>query len=648
MADIINTALSGLLAFERSLAVTGNNITNANTPGYSRQIVNLADRQPDASAGVYIGNGVDVGSVNRAYDQFSVDQLRTGSGLLGQQTAFLNIANQVDNLVGGTTNGISSALTAFFNSWQTLASDPTSASNRQQVLSQAQGLANSISQTAGQLDTLQGNINSQITTTVGNINNLTASIAKLNDQIATAVGNAGGAQPNDLLDQRDTLLNQLSSLVNVRTNTESDGSIDVFVGNGQPLVVRNQTTQLSTVPDSYDTSQLGIGFGSGSAQQVITSSISGGTLGGLLQVKTQLIDPTLNGLGRIAAGLASQVNGQQAIGFDQNGQLGKPIFSVGNASVFPNSKNTGGASLTPVATSVGALTTDDYLLRYQGGTWTATAVSTGQAVTVTGTGSVANPLVIGGVSLTLSGVPASNDSFELRPTANAARTIATSLTDPRGIAAAGALQTSAALANAGNATISAGSVANGADPRLLVPATITFLSPTTYQITQATTPAATVSGPFTYTSGATIQAPGSAGPPAVAGGWTVQITGVPTTGDSFSIGPNTSGAGDNRNALAMAQLQSSGVLVGGTVGLSSGFATLVGVVGTVTQQANVSQSAQQAVVNQAQQAVSNVSGVNLDEEAANMLKWQQAYAAAAKVVATADTLFQTLLAAVKV
>ncbi len=141
MADIINTALSGLVAFQRALAVTGNNITNANTAGYSRQIAELADRQPDASAGVYIGNGVDVGTVTRAYDQFSVDQLRSGSGLLGQQTAFLNIANQVDNLVGGSTNGIASALTSFFNSWQTLASDPTSASSRQQVLSQAQGLA---------------------------------------------------------------------------------------------------------------------------------------------------------------------------------------------------------------------------------------------------------------------------------------------------------------------------------------------------------------------------------------------------------------------------------------------------------------------------------------------------------------------------
>ncbi len=424
--------------------------------------------------------------------------------------------------------------------------------------------------------------------------------------------------------------------MNVRTNTESDGSIDVFVGNGQPLVVRNQATALATVPDAYDSSQLGIGYGTGAGQQVITASISGGTLGGLLQVTKQLIDPTLNGLGRIAAGIASQVNTQQAQGFDQNGQLGQAMFQVSGPTVFANSANSGGATLSPVGVSVGALTTDDYLLRYSGGAWTATAVSTGQAVTVTGSGTAASPLVVGGVSLTVSGTPGSNDSFLLKPTAEAARTIATVLSDPRGVAAAGAIQTSASLANGGSATISSGAVANAADPNLLAPATIQFVSPTQYRITQG----ATTSGPFAYTSGATITAPG-------AGGWTVQITGAPVAGDSFSVGPNSSGAGDNRNALAMAQLQNQGVLVGGTVGLGAGYSTLVGVVGTITQQANTAQSAQQAVVNQAQQQVASVSGVNLDEEAANMLKWQQAYAAAAKVVTTADTMFQTLLAAVK-
>jgi len=644
MADIMNTAVSALVAFQRALAVTGNNVSNANTAGYSRQVVNLADRQPDATAGVFIGNGVDVSSVARAYDQFSIDQLRSGNGLLGQQTAFLDIANQVDNLVGGTTNGISSAITSFFNAWQTLASDPSSAAGRQQILSQAQGLAASISQTAAQLDTLQRNINTQVTTTVSSINGLASAIAKLNDQIAMATAQAGGALPNDLMDQRDQLVTQLSSLVSIKTNTETDGSVDVFVGSGQALVVRSQATALGATPNGYDPTQLDVTVGSGAGRQVITSSIGGGTLGGLLHATAQMIQPALNGLGQIATAVASQVNAQQQVGLDQNGVLGRPLFQIAPPQVLANASNSGGASLVPTGTSATALTADDYVLRYQGGAWSATIASSGQAVAVSGNGTT-TPLRVGGVTLSLSGgppppAPANGDTFLVRATAPAARSIATAISDPRLVAAAAPVQASAAISNVGNASIGIPSVVTGVpvstttlplNAALLTPASIVFQSPpTTYRI-----------------NGGAAQAYVS-GQPIVANGWSVAITGVPAAGDTFAIGPNTSGSGDNRNALAMAQLQNQGVLVGGTVSISGGYSSLVGVIGTVTHQADIAQTAQQAVVAQAQQAVSSVSGVNLDEEAANMLRWQQAYSAAAKLVATADTMFQTLLAAVKV
>jgi flagellar hook-associated protein 1 len=638
MADIMNTAVSGLVAFQRALAVTGNNIANANTAGYSRQTVDLANRAPDATAGVFIGNGVDVTSVARAYDQFSVAQLRSGNGVLGQQTSFLNVATQVDNLLSGASNGISAAITSFFNAWQTLASDPSSQSNRQQVLSQARGLAASVSQAATQLDTLQGNINSQLNGTVSDVNNITAAIAKLNDQIATATAQSGGQPPNDLLDQRDQLITQLSSLVSVRTNTERDGVVDVFVGNGQALVVRGQSTALGTTASSYDASQLDITYGTGAGQQVITSTLSGGQLGGLLQATTQLIDPTLNGLGQLAGAIASQVNAQQQVGLDQNGQLGRPLFSVGSPQVFADSTNTGSATLTASAVDVSASTTSDYLLRYQGGTWTATVAGSGQVATVSGAGTVASPLVVGGVSLVLGGAPANGDTFLVKPLAQAARSIAALTSDPRLVAAAAPVQSSAALSNIGNATIGPATVQTGVpvsstplppNPALLTPASIVFQTP-----------------PTTYTINGGAPQPYTSGQPIAANGWSVTITGVPAAGDTFRVGPNSNGGGDNGNALAMAQLQRQGVLVGGTVGISDGYASLVGAVGAVTQQANVAQTAQQALVNQAQQAVSNVSGVNLDEEAANMLRWQQAYAAAAKLVSTADAMFQTLLAAV--
>jgi flagellar hook-associated protein 1 FlgK len=650
MANIFNTAVSGLVAFQRALAVTGDNVANAQTPGYSRQTVNLSAIPPDAAAGLLIGNGVNVTSINRQIDQFAIDQLRSGNGLLGQQTAFLTAANQVDNLIGSSTNGISSAITSFFNAFQTLASDPTSASSRQLVLTRAQGLASAIDQAGSQLSALTANNNAQVKATVSSINSIAANIAALNQTIAVQTARAGGAAPNDLLDQRDQLLNQLSSLTTVHTNTESDGSVDIFVGNGQALVVRNQATPLSTAVNAYDPTRLDITYGSGAGQQVLTSQLTGGQLGGLLQVQSQLIVPTRNALGQIATGLAVAVNSQQALGLNQYGTIGQPIFAVAGPAALAAATNAGTATIaiSPISSAnVGQLTTNDYLLRYAGGAWSATVAGSGQAVAVSGAGTVASPLLIDGLALVVSGAPASGDSFLVQPTAAAASGLNVSLSDPRGVAAAGLLQSTAALANASNASIGAPVVLAAGDPSLSMAATINFLSATTYTVTTTTPGGPVTSGVLNLGANGVITAPAVAGVPGSGGGWSVTLTGTPASLDSYTVGPNTSGTGDNRNALAMAGLQNQGTLAGGTVGLSAAYATLVGVVGTQTQQATAAQSAQQAVVSQVQQQVSSVSGVNLDEEAAQLLQWQQAYAAAAKVVTTADTIFNTLLNAIR-
>ena len=407
-------------------------------------------------------------------------------------------------------------------------------------------------------------------------------------------------------------------------------------------MVNIQSAPLGTVPNSFDATKLDVVSGSGAAQVILTSSLSTGQLGGLLQAGSQLIDPTLSSLGRVAASLALTVNDQQSQGFDQNGQLGQKLFSIASPAVLASSLNTGAATLTAsplTLANLPQLTTDNYLLHFQGGVWSASVVGTGQAVAVAGAGTVLSPLTFGGISLVVAGLPANGDNFIIQPTTPAANSIAVSLTDARGLAAASPLQTAAPLSNAGNASISAATVANKLDPNLLVSATLQFTSPNTYTITQATLPAPTVSGPFAYTSGTTITAPG-------AGGWSVVISGVPATGDTFSVGPNTAGSGDNTNALAIAALQNKPVLNGGTVGLAGAYTTLVGLVGTTTQQTTIAQTAQQAVVNQAQQSVSSASGVNLDEEAANMLNWQRAYDAAARLMTTADAMFNALLAAI--
>ena len=649
MANVFDTAVSGLIAFQNALAVTSNNVANANTPGYSRQIATLSERTPDSTAGSFIGNGVDMTGVSRAFDQFAVNQLRSSSGTLGQQTAYLGIANQVDSLIGTSTNGVSSAITSFFNAWQTLASNPTSVANRQNVLSQAQGLASSLQQAASQLNTLNQNANTQIQSTVGSINSLASQIAALNKTIAAASGSQPGSSPNDLLDQRDQLLTQLSSLTTVKTNTESNGAIDVFIGAGQPLVIGSQTTTLGTQPNTFDGTKLDITYGTATPPQVLTNQLTGGQLGGLLQVSSQLIQPTLNSLGQIATGIAALANNQQAQGLDLNGALGQPLFSVTAPQALGNTSNTGTAALTGAAVTsanVGSLTTNNYVLRYQGGTWTANVQGSGAAVAVSGTGTATDPLTFDGLSFTVAGTPANGDSFLVEPTALAASSLKVVLTNPSGIAAASPVQSAASLANVGSATISAPTVGSVTDTSLLMPATINFLTPSTYTITTQTSATTSVTSAVqTLGANGVITAPAVAGVTGSGGGWSVTVTGSPLAGDSFTVSKNLAGSGDNTNALAFAALQNKGALAGGTLGLSDAYSNLVDTVGTATQQATQAQSAQQALVTQATANVSNVSGVNLDEEAANMLRWQEAYAATAKLVSTADSMFQTLIQA---
>lgn len=632
MPDILKTSLSGLVAFQRALAVTGNNIANANTDGYSRQRVELGSRPPEAFGNGFVGAGVDVVSVRRYLDQFAVDSLRESTGQLGQASIYADFAARVDNVLGDPNAGMANALQGFFNGWQTVANDPASITNRQLLIGDAQTLSNQFQQTSARLASISTDLNAQIGGAVKDVNSFAASIATLNEQIATASAAVGGQPANDLLDKRDQLLLQLGKAVDIKTTTDPDGSVNVFVGSGQPLVIRGRAAQLAAVPSVFDASRLDVAYVGNGSQQTITSSLTGGTLGGLVRVQAELIDPARAALGRIAVGVAQTVNAQQAQGIDLRGQFGTALFTVPGPSVYGATTNSAGLSLAATVTNVGALTSDDYQLRYSGGAWTAQVVATGQVVPLTGAGTVASPFQIGGVSLVVAGTPASGDSFLVRPTQSAAAQFAVATTDPRALAAATPVRAAQGVGNTGTGTISAPTVLDVTNAALMTPATIAF-------VTSGAPPALgyTINGgPVqAYTAGANI----------AANGWQLQIGGQPRAGDTFSVQPNTSGVGDNRNALAMAGFASRGVLNGGSTGLSEGLTALVADVGSNARQANLVRDAQASITNDANAAVQTVSGVNLDEEAADLLRWQQAYGAAAKVVNVADEMFRTLLSA---
>ena len=624
MSNIFGIDVSALQAFQQAIEVTSNNVANASTPGYDEESIDLTAASPQESGGFAIGAGVDVSGVQRAFSQAAVTQLNTSQSSLGQINALQSYTSQIDNLFGTTAGGLTTALQNYYGGWSAVADDPTSSAAREALLGDASQLAGNLNSTASQLSDMNSDVNTRITADVQQVNSISTQISSLNAQIAAGTGS--GQSPNQLLDQRDQLVSNLSQLVGVTTTSNSDGSINVYVGNGQPLVLDQNTYQLSTVPNQFNASQLEVASSTSDGSS-ISSSISSGDLGGLLAARAQAIDPALNQLGQIATAVAQSANTQQASGLNLDGQLGANLFSVGAPVATASSANTDATTASVSLSNVGSLTSDNYLLSYKGGAYSLTDATTGASVALTGAGTAASPLVASsvGLSIVLSGTPAAGDQFLIQPTAQAASTLSVALNDPSGLAAAGAVQTSASDSNSGSASIGAGTVLDASNPHLLDTTTIHFLTPTTYSVNGA--------GSFAYTSGGKIDL----------NGWQVQISGTPAAGDSFTVQSNAGSTGDNTNALANANQQSLGVLSNATESVSGAVSALISGAGAQAQQVNTAQTAQTAVNSQAQSNVQSVSGVNLDEEAANLMQWQQAYQASAQALAVANGLFTNLL-----
>lgn len=627
MSDVFGISVSALQAFQRAITVTGNNIANASTPGYSRQSVDLSSRPPQFYGNGWVGSGVDVLTVRRAFDQAAVNQLNTSQSSLGQLDAYKTYTDQLDNLFSTTGGGITAATTGFFRAVSDVANDPTSTAARQALLGQAQTLANTFQNASVQIDAINQDINTRLSADVAQINSYAQSIAQLNDRIVGSGGSAQTQAPNDLLDQRDQLITELSKLTAVTTTTDANGAVNVYVGNGQGLVLQGDVNKLTTVSSEYDATRLEVAFAGAGGN--ISSLLTGGDVGGLLAARTQLIDPVRNQLGQLATSIATTVNTQQGFGVDLNGALGKNLFSFSGPQTVASSGNSSSASVAASVSSLGALTSEDYILTYDAGAYTLKRVSDGVVVPTTGAGTVASPLNADGLNLVISGAPANGDRFLIQPTANAAGSLNVALTNTSQIAAAGAVRTAVAGSNAGSGGISGGTVLDPADAALFNTTTLTFTSATTYSVNGA--------GSFTYTPGGNISL----------NGWQVQISGAPAVGDTFTVQKNSGGSGDNRNALAIANIQNQGVLSNGTISITGALGSLVTGVGTEAQQTKFAQTAQTAINTQAQQRVQSESGVNLDEEAASLLQWQQAYQAAAQALKIGSSLFQSLLSAVQ-
>lgn len=627
-SNILSIGQSALAAAQAGLSTAGHNIANAATPGYSRQVVVQNASTPQNFGYGFLGQGTEIATVKRIYSDFLGSQVRSTQTTKSGLDSYYAQIKQIDNMLADSSSGLSPVLQDFFKGVQDLAANPASVPSRQAALSSAETLAARFQALAGRLSEMQEGVNSQIRSSVDVINAYAKQIAQLNGAIEKAQGAANGNPPNDLLDQRDQLLMDLSKEIKATVVKQDDGSYNVFIGTGQPLVVGVQTFALQTAVSPTDPRRVEVAYATnGNPIALDEQSLSGGKLGGILEFRSQSLDAAQNALGRVAIGLASSFNAQHRLGQDLNGNLGEDFFTVAAPLVNASSANTGTASLTASISDVSALTASDYRLQYDGSNYKVTRLTDGKVTTF-------NTLsqTIDGVNFTLSGTPNPGDDFLIRPTADGAADFSVAISDTALIAAAAPIRTAATTTNTGSGKISAG-VVNSPPPtdvNLQQPVTITFTSATTFDVTGTGTgnPTGVV-----YTPSANI----------TYNGWTVQITGASASGDEFSIGPNTGGVGDNRNALLLGALQTSNMLAGGTTTYQGAFAQLVSSVGNKTRELEVTSNAEGKLLADSVQAQQAESGVNLDEEATSLLRYQQAYQAAGKVMQIASQMFDVLL-----
>ena len=553
MANTLGIGTTALSALQRAISTTGQNIANVNTDGYSRQSVTFSAR-PAQDIGVgFLGSGVQVTSIDRAYSQFMANDVQQRTASSGYYSLYANAAERVDSMLGDPSTSITQAMDSFFASAEAVANSPTSLPERQVMLSNAETLVQRFDYIVGRVDDVTKEMNSQIAGAVSEINQLAGGIATLNEEIAKVSGRTGGL-PNDLLDQRDALIVQLSSLVDTKTLAQDDGSLNVFIGRGQPLVTGTvaETLATQTDPDLGSTSIVTLSaFVAGSSD--VSDFLTGGKLGAALTVTDEVVNPTRRELNLLAVGFAETVNAIQEGGDDLQGVNGTALFTETEGvvktapSVDDSTANSGNAAVTFTVTDAKLLTGDSYRVDY-----TATGVNlrnlTTDAVTTLG----ASPATVDGVQITYTAQVATGgaganqgDAFIVDPVFQASRFLEVKIDDPAKIAAAS----------------------------------------------------------------------------------------------------NKGAAGNNSNMLAMIELRDQSLLKGSTATYGDVYNNLLSDVAVRTQRAQSSAETETALLGSALDRQSSLQGVNLDEEAANLVRYQQAYQAAAQVVAVANEVFDTLLRA---
>ncbi|WP_085316791.1 flagellar hook-associated protein FlgK [Derxia lacustris] len=627
-ASLMSIGRSGLNAASMGIATTSHNIANVNTPGYARQQITQRASIGSQSGSTVQGIGVDVTGVTRAANALITAQVNSATAAASSASTQQNLLNRVADLLTQTETSITQAADDFFGAIQDATARPTSQADRQSVLSKANSFAVRTSDLDAQLGSMTAQIGQDLNTSVVRVNAMAQQIAQLNDQIATQVGS--GLTPNDLLDQRDSLIRDMSKDIKVNSLQMPDGRVQLFLASGDPLVLQGSVGRLSVQPGDSDPSSYAIaiaGAGTGGASHQLKDGIDlGGTIGGDLLVQSDIASAR-NNIGRIAASVGSAFNVQQALGNDAEGNAGLPMFSLGPARVVALPTTTGRVTMS--ISDPTQLKGSDYRLAYDGSQWSMTRLTDGVTTTFSGLPSPSSITSSDGIKVDVGSVNAqAGDVFILQPTREAASDFRMLLRDTAKLASSNPVIGQATGTNTGTGSITAVTVDGPTrDPNLLQPVTLNFTSATdfTYSVNGGTAQSGKLdaNGKFSLN------------------GWSLTMAGVARSGDSFTIGPTANSTGDNRNLVAMAAIAKNPVADNQT--LTSLNTELAGTVGNRAASMAIETTASSHLLDQITTEEQSVSAVNLDEEATNLLKYQQAYQAAAKSISIADDMFKTWL-----
>ena len=681
--SLLNIGMSGLSASQSSLMTTGNNISNADTAGYSRQQTVQGTKGSIQYGNVYIGTGTTLADVRRVYNSYLDAQLQTTTSLNSDSAAYLGQVTPLDTLLSDSGTGLNGALTKFFASVQNVNAKPGDDASRQLLLSDAQALSNRFNSVSSQLNTQNANINGNLTNMADQVNKLATTVAQLNQKISE-ISSAGGT-PNELLDARNETMRQLSTFTGAQF-VERDGNVDIYLGSGQPLVIGSTVNKLEAVPGKDDPGRLSLQLNRGSSTIDITSIMTGGEIGGLLRYRSEVLDPAMNELGRVALVVADQMNSIQAQGIDKNGDFGSNLFNNINSaaqmsqrSIASTSNSAGSGNFDVSIEDTGKLTINDYKVTFTTATdYTVQRLPDNTPMGTFSTTTTPAP-VIDGFSMTFNGGAAQGDTFKLTPTRNASANIKTEMTDSKRLAIAAPLGAAIAPGGSGTLTIpasgqptlttkfdiydSATATAMQNGLKNSTPTKVVFGDVSadgtsqTYQFLDAkggVISSGTIKPGENNTLSLTVPLKDSTGapiPPAPATQYTVSfdmtVAGSPGKGTAINVTLSQPGTLDNRNGTTLANLQTKQTVDTGSaskgISLNDAYGKLVEGVGSKAAQGKLDSAATTAILANAKGARDSLSGVDLDEETGNLVKYQQYYTASSQIIKAAQEIFSTLI-----